>query len=315
VVNRIAGEIADFHESLSCEPTNGFFVRYDEEACDFMKVLVTGVAGTPYAGGCFVFDVYCSPRYANDFPSNLLIFHRGLLGKAAGSRHRPPWAGLRCDLSSSPRGVTSQKVEKPNHFEVLFDPKHFRYGQQPPRLLLETTGSNTMRFSPNLYRSGKVCLSLLGTWEGSEPGETWSTGSSLLQVLVSIQSMVMTSRPIECEPGEQGHGAAADAKNAGYVAIIRYGTVRHAMLGQLEQPSPLFASAIRKHFAVVKEAVLTAVRGWVDEAPVGAFAAGSFDGIVREHNPELCRLFDAPGAYRTRMEALAARLERALAAL
>jgi hypothetical protein len=99
------------------------------------------------------------------------------------------------------------------------------------------------------------------------------------------------------------------------VAIIRYGTVRHAMLGQLERPSPLFASAIRKHFAVVKGAVLTAVRRWVDEAPVGALPAGCFDGIVREHNPELCAFFDVPGAYRARMEALVARLEQALAAL
>ena len=31
---------------------------------------------------------------------------------------------------------------------------------------LRTTGGGTVRFNPNLYNSGKVCLSLLGTWPG-----------------------------------------------------------------------------------------------------------------------------------------------------
>ena len=45
-----------------------------------------------------------------------------------------------------------------------------------------------MRFNPNLYNCGKVCLSLLGTWSG--PG--WDPkASTLLQVLVSIQSLIM----------------------------------------------------------------------------------------------------------------------------
>ena len=40
---------------------------------------------------------------------------------------------------------------------------------------------------PNLYNCGKVCLSLLGTWEG----EGWTPDkSTLTQVLVSIQGYV-----------------------------------------------------------------------------------------------------------------------------
>ena len=31
-----------------------------------------------------------------------------------------------------------------------------------------TTGGNKVRFNPNLYDSGKVCLSLLGTWSGGK---------------------------------------------------------------------------------------------------------------------------------------------------
>lgn len=34
-----------------------------------------------------------------------------------------------------------------------------------------------MRFNPNLYNCGKVCLSLLGTWSGGR-GEGWDPHSS-----------------------------------------------------------------------------------------------------------------------------------------
>ena len=61
---------------------------------------------------------------------------------------------------------------------------------------LMTTGGGKVRFNPNLYRDGKVCLSILGTWAG--PG--WSPAQSLSSVLLSIQSL-MNARPYHNEPG------------------------------------------------------------------------------------------------------------------
>lgn len=46
--------------------------------------------------------------------------------------------------------------------------------------------------------SGKVCLSLLGTWQGP----AWKPHkSTMLQVLVSIQGMILVADPIKNEPG------------------------------------------------------------------------------------------------------------------
>ncbi|EME83678.1 uncharacterized protein MYCFIDRAFT_123837, partial [Pseudocercospora fijiensis CIRAD86] len=57
----------------------------------------------------------------------------------------------------------------------------------PPRLEFRTTGGGRVRFNPNLYDDGTVCLSLLGTWSG----EPWdSEKSTIRQVLVSIQAMI-----------------------------------------------------------------------------------------------------------------------------
>ena len=49
----------------------------------------------------------------------------------------------------------------------------------PAQVQFLTTGGGTVRFNPNLYHCGKVCLSLLGTWSGP----SWQPGiSTLLQV-------------------------------------------------------------------------------------------------------------------------------------
>jgi ubiquitin-protein ligase len=40
------------------------------------------------------------------------------------------------------------------------------YPNSAPKMTIITTGNGKIRFNPNLYPDGKVCLSLLGTWRG-----------------------------------------------------------------------------------------------------------------------------------------------------
>ena len=75
------------------------------------------------------------------------------------------------------------------------------YPNVVPKVLLKTTGNGSVRFNPNLYNCGKVCLSLLGTWSG-EQGESWNPQlSTFLQVLISIQSLILVEQPYFNEPG------------------------------------------------------------------------------------------------------------------
>ena len=79
-------------------------------------------------------------------------------------------------------------------FDIYLPPT---YPNVSPSVKLITTGQGTVRFNPNLYKDGKVCLSLLGTWDG--PG--WIPGeSTLLQVLMSIQSLIFVNNPFFNEP-------------------------------------------------------------------------------------------------------------------
>ena len=63
------------------------------------------------------------------------------------------------------------------------------------QVVFRTTGNGTVRFNPNLYSDGKVCLSLLGTWEGAQ-GEKWSAETSTI-LQVSFLSHEMSSLVID----------------------------------------------------------------------------------------------------------------------
>ncbi|CAK3764110.1 E2 E3 hybrid ubiquitin- ligase UBE2O [Lecanosticta acicola] len=57
------------------------------------------------------------------------------------------------------------------------------------------------RVNPNLYEDGKICLSVLGTWEGNK-GESWNAAqSTLLQVVVSLLGLVLVREPYYNEAG------------------------------------------------------------------------------------------------------------------
>jgi baculoviral IAP repeat-containing protein 6 len=121
------------------------------------------------------------------------------------------------------------------------------YPNSPPKVTLMTTGQGKVRFNPNLYANGKVCLSLLGTWSG--PGWDPST-SSLLQVLVSIQSLIFVSDPYFNEPGYQmmiGTDIGTEGSNC-YNATIREATLNEAIFRQMLFPSMIFDDVIKLHF-------------------------------------------------------------------
>ncbi|KAM0822920.1 hypothetical protein ACQ4PT_071207 [Festuca glaucescens] len=72
------------------------------------------------------------------------------------------------------------------------------YPADPPQVHYHSFG---LRLNPNLYECGRVCLSLLNTF-GGEGTEVWSPGtSSLLQVVVSLQALVLNDLPYYNEAG------------------------------------------------------------------------------------------------------------------
>jgi ubiquitin-protein ligase len=138
------------------------------------------------------------------------------------------------------------------------------YPHSPPNVLLKTTGNETIRFNPNLYASGKVCLSLLGTWSGAS-GETWSPqSSSLLQVLISIQSLIFVNDPYFNEPGYEKHMKEPKYIDASrkYNEEKQVHTINLAMIDMVKNPVIGFEDVIKEHFNKKKEEIINRLNIW-----------------------------------------------------
>ncbi|KAL5758893.1 hypothetical protein ACOSP7_021504 [Xanthoceras sorbifolium] len=61
--------------------------------------------------------------------------------------------------------------------------------------------SGGLRINPNLYECGKVCPSLLNTWSNNKNEKWIPSMSTKLQVLVSIQALILVQKPYFNEPG------------------------------------------------------------------------------------------------------------------
>ena len=143
------------------------------------------------------------------------------------------------------------------------------YPKTPPSVNLCTTGGGSVRFNPNLYNCGKVCLSLLGTWPGTAT-ESWNEHhSTFLQVLVSIQSLVLVSDPYFNEPGYQSTigTTTGNAQSEAYNLNIKIQTINHAMLHHLQHPEPGFEEVIRQHFKLKREVIESQLAKWCARYP------------------------------------------------
>lgn len=66
----------------------------------------------------------------------------------------------------------------------------------PPNVFFHSWTGNLGRINPNLYEDGKICLSLLGTWDADEKNEAWSPKkSTILQIIVSLMGLVLVREP------------------------------------------------------------------------------------------------------------------------
>ena len=72
----------------------------------------------------------------------------------------------------------------------------FDYPFSPPKVTF-MTNDGTTRFNPNLYKCGKVCVSILNTWAGDK----WSSCQTINSILLTLCSL-FNNWPLENEPGQ-----------------------------------------------------------------------------------------------------------------
>jgi ubiquitin-protein ligase len=141
------------------------------------------------------------------------------------------------------------------------------YPNSEPKVLINTTGGGSIRFNPNLYNCGKVCLSLLGTWSGQE-GEKWNPKTStFLQVIVSIQSLILVENPYFNEPGWERdmHTTAGQTRSKEYNEPLQIGTIKWAINDMLKNPPNGMEEVIKNHFKFKKDEILATTQKWLNE--------------------------------------------------
>jgi ubiquitin-protein ligase len=73
----------------------------------------------------------------------------------------------------------------------------YDYPFSPPKVKYMTNDGQT-RYNPNLYKCGKVCVSILNTWSGDK----WSACQTINSILLTLCSL-LNNMPFLNEPGQQ----------------------------------------------------------------------------------------------------------------
>tara|TARA_R110002074_G_scaffold402251_1_gene605729 strand:- start:2978 stop:3649 length:672 start_codon:yes stop_codon:yes gene_type:complete len=139
-------------------------------------------------------------------------------------------------------------------FEIEFT-KDYPYS--PP--ILKYISRNNIRIHPNLYVSGKICLSFLGTWIGPK----WTSIMDISTILLSIQSL-LDENPLRHEPG---YDTIKGVLNETYNNIIDYNSIDSLIIDQynnLPTDYLIFKDRLKEHIIENKNDIEKKIKNNID---------------------------------------------------
>ncbi|KAK6917556.1 Ubiquitin-conjugating enzyme E2 [Dillenia turbinata] len=148
-------------------------------------------------------------------------------------------------------------------FDIFLPPD---YPHEPPMVHYISGG---LRVNPNLYESGKVCLSLLNTWTGTGT-EVWNPGeSTILQILLSLQALVLNEKPYFNEAGyDKQVGSVEGEKNSISYNENAFLVTCKSMLYVLRKPPKHFEALVEEHFSQRAWWIIPACKAYMEGAAV-----------------------------------------------
>lgn len=113
------------------------------------------------------------------------------------------------------------------------------YPFEPPKVKYYTLDGDT-RFNPNLYTCGKVCLSIINTWDGPK----WTSCQTIRSVLISLRGLVLgVKHPLHNEPGFE---QVLDSRSTNYNDVVLYENYRVAVVKMIRN-TPKNFETFRPH--------------------------------------------------------------------
>ena len=117
------------------------------------------------------------------------------------------------------------------------------YPHTPPKVKYCTNGNN-IRFNPNLYTCGKVCVSLLNTWRGDQ----WTSCQSISTILLTLCTLLCED-PLLNEPGVTKQHQ--DVNN--YNQIIQFANIDIAICDIIDKKESVFMPFFENFYPFIKE--------------------------------------------------------------
>ena len=119
----------------------------------------------------------------------------------------------------------------------------YDYPHSPPKVKYCTNG-NDIRFNPNLYKCGKVCVSLLNTWRGDQ----WTSCQSISTVLLTLCTL-LCKNPLLNEPGV--HKSHNDMNS--YNEIIEFSNLDVAICDIITKKPGVYMNFFEYFYSFIKE--------------------------------------------------------------
>lgn len=163
------------------------------------------------------------------------------------------------------------------------------YPHSPPHVTYCTNGDN-IRFNPNLYKCGKVCVSILNTWRG----EQWTSCQTISTLLLTLCTL-LCENPLLNEPGV----TKTHPDFANYTKIIEYKNVEIAILkminkipGVYPEKFNIFYSMVKDNFIKNKDVILKHLEDRSRENPqVEQINTSIYNMNVQLNYPKLLKSF------------------------
>lgn len=170
-----------------------------------------------------------------------------------------------------------------SHGFYLFDISYpHDYPHRPPTVKFQTNDGVT-RMNPNLYKCGKVCVSILNTWRG----DAWTGCQTISTVLLSLSSL-LNSEPLLNEPGVD----SGNPDFATYNHIIRYknfDTAIHMVLtsAPLRDRYSCFVDIMEAHFVDNYDTIVALASSAKEDLPEGILATQIYRMQIAPHYDSL----------------------------
>lgn len=147
-----------------------------------------------------------------------------------------------------------------------------------PLRIKSLTQDGSTRFNPNMYKDGKVCLSVLNTWHD---GPQWSGVQSLESLLLVIMSDVLLATPLINEPAYRNAGQTPESLT--YNRMIWYANVCmiHSMLTHPPRFAKPFYRIMNAEYTKRVPMILTSVS----------------ESLVHDGRTDVCRIYSMSKCY------------------